>query len=94
MEAPSGDPSKPPFELKEEIGKGSFAVVYRGEAPSGTEVAVKVIDLEKLGDEIDGIQGEINVLSHTSCSQVGRGVIVVTVLTKILVKYWLTCACV
>ena len=55
-------PPGAPFVLKEQIGKGSFGVVYRGETVDGGEsVAVKVIDLEALGDEIDDMQGEINV---------------------------------
>ena len=51
-----------PYVLKEQIGRGSFGKVYRAEhTEDGSSVAVKIIEMEVLGDEIDEIQGEINV---------------------------------
>lgn len=72
---PSAAP--PPFELHEKIGHGSYGIVYRA-TPTSTfsnggssrqEAAVKVIELESIGDEIDEVQGEIAVLSNANCPQ-------------------------
>uniref|UniRef100_A0A7S2SBJ8 non-specific serine/threonine protein kinase n=1 Tax=Rhizochromulina marina TaxID=1034831 RepID=A0A7S2SBJ8_9STRA len=57
-----------PFRRLERIGQGSFGAVYRAEEHgTGRQVAVKVINLEELGDESDEISSEINVLSQASC---------------------------
>ncbi|KAL7271266.1 hypothetical protein RUND412_005991 [Rhizina undulata] len=52
------------FQLLEELGSGSFGVVYKAiERDSGTIVAIKHINLESSEDDIQEIQQEITVLS-------------------------------
>lgn len=52
------------FELLEELGSGSFGVVYKAiDKVSGSIVAVKKIDLESSEDDIEEIQKEIAILS-------------------------------
>ncbi|KAL8728639.1 MAG: hypothetical protein Q9166_005254 [cf. Caloplaca sp. 2 TL-2023] len=52
------------YELLEELGSGSFGVVYKAiERDSGEIVAIKQIDLESSDDDIQDIQQEISVLS-------------------------------
>ncbi len=51
------------FTLYEELGRGSFGVVYRGiDNLTGNIVAVKQIDLESSDDDIEEIQKEIAIL--------------------------------
>ncbi|TPX67693.1 hypothetical protein SpCBS45565_g03575 [Spizellomyces sp. 'palustris'] len=61
------------YEIHHQIGKGSFGearrfaayVVYKGvHKASGTPVAIKVIDFEESGDDIDEIRQEISILSE------------------------------
>ncbi|KAL8711773.1 MAG: hypothetical protein Q9220_003944 [cf. Caloplaca sp. 1 TL-2023] len=52
------------YQLLEELGSGSFGVVYKAiERASGEIVAIKHIDLESSDDDIQDIQQEISVLS-------------------------------
>ncbi|KAL8835683.1 MAG: hypothetical protein Q9170_003222 [Blastenia crenularia] len=52
------------YEVLEELGSGSFGVVYKAiERASGEIVAIKLIDLESSDDDIQDIQQEISVLS-------------------------------
>ncbi|KAL8674871.1 MAG: hypothetical protein Q9168_000757 [Polycauliona sp. 1 TL-2023] len=52
------------YEVLEELGSGSFGVVYKAiERASGEIVAIKQIDLESSDDDIQDIQQEISVLS-------------------------------
>ncbi|KAI4163668.1 MAG: hypothetical protein LQ342_002702 [Letrouitia transgressa] len=52
------------YQLLEELGSGSFGVVYKAiERSSGRIVAIKHIDLETSDDDIQDIQQEISVLS-------------------------------
>ncbi|PHH64957.1 hypothetical protein CDD81_3594 [Ophiocordyceps australis] len=52
------------YQVLEELGRGSFGVVYKGiDKATGEIVAIKNIDLESSNDEIDEIQAEIAVLS-------------------------------
>ncbi|KAK2603747.1 hypothetical protein QQS21_004032 [Conoideocrella luteorostrata] len=57
------------YQVLEELGRGSFGVVYKGiEKATGETVAIKHIDLESNDDDIQDIQAEIAVLS-TCASQ-------------------------
>ncbi|KAK0383400.1 hypothetical protein NLU13_9312 [Sarocladium strictum] len=52
------------YQVLEELGRGSFGVVYKGiERATGEVVAIKHIDLESNDDDIQDIQAEIAVLS-------------------------------
>ncbi|CEJ80940.1 Putative Serine/threonine-protein kinase domain protein [[Torrubiella] hemipterigena] len=52
------------YQVLEELGRGSFGVVYKGiEKATGEIVAIKHIDLESNDDDIQDIQAEIAVLS-------------------------------
>ncbi|KAI2463436.1 Pkinase-domain-containing protein [Annulohypoxylon bovei var. microspora] len=52
------------YQVLEELGRGSFGVVYKGiERTTGEVVAIKHIDLESTEDDIQDIQAEISVLS-------------------------------
>ncbi|KAH7318537.1 kinase-like domain-containing protein [Stachybotrys elegans] len=52
------------YQVLEELGRGSFGVVYKGiEKATGETVAIKHIDLESNDDDIQDIQSEIAVLS-------------------------------
>lgn len=72
------DRRKPPYVLKEKIGRGAFGVVFRGEDPKypGVSVAVKVIELEVLDDEIEEIRREIEVRGEKK-GGVGKGCVMV-----------------
>ncbi|KAI4150623.1 MAG: hypothetical protein LQ340_003974 [Diploschistes diacapsis] len=51
------------YQLLEELGSGSFGIVYKAiEKATGEIVAIKHIDLETSEEDIQEIQGEINVL--------------------------------
>ncbi|KAL2760802.1 hypothetical protein ACRALDRAFT_1027997 [Sodiomyces alcalophilus JCM 7366] len=57
------------YQVLEELGRGSFGVVYKGiEKATGEIVAIKHIDLESSEDDIQEIQGEIAVLSTCASS--------------------------
>ncbi|GLE05256.1 hypothetical protein PINS_up014256 [Pythium insidiosum] len=67
------DPLHVHYELVEKIGDGAFGEVYRGVDTQTNEVcAIKIIDLEAAGDELDDIQQEIHVLSQCSCEQLTK----------------------
>ncbi|KAI4135258.1 MAG: hypothetical protein LQ347_000829 [Umbilicaria vellea] len=52
------------YQVLEELGSGSFGVVYKAiEVATGEVVAIKHIDLESSDDDIQEIQQEISVLS-------------------------------
>ena len=70
----------PPFILHEKVGHGSFGTVYRAtptevffrnskynDRASIREAAVKVIEMETIGDEIDEVRSEVAVLSNAQC---------------------------
>lgn len=59
------------YQVLEELGRGSFGVVYKGiEKATGEIVAIKHIDLESTDDDIQDIQAEISVLSTCASSHV------------------------
>ncbi|KAK6856116.1 hypothetical protein PG995_008267 [Apiospora arundinis] len=59
------------YQVLEELGRGSFGVVYKGiEKATGEVVAIKHIDLESTDDDIQDIQAEISVLSTCASSHV------------------------
>ncbi|KAI1100733.1 Pkinase-domain-containing protein [Jackrogersella minutella] len=59
------------YQVLEELGRGSFGIVYKGiEKTTGEVVAIKHIDLESTDDDIQDIQAEISVLSTCASSYV------------------------
>ncbi|KAH8882872.1 Pkinase-domain-containing protein [Thozetella sp. PMI_491] len=57
------------YQVLEELGRGSFGVVYKAiEKATGEIVAIKHIDLESSEDDIQEIQQEITVLSTCASS--------------------------
>ncbi|KAJ3161401.1 putative protein serine/threonine kinase [Geranomyces michiganensis] len=61
------------YEIQNQIGKGSFGAVYRGiHKPTGAAVAIKVVDFEESGDDIDEIRQEISILSELDSPWVTR----------------------
>ncbi|GAA5943405.1 uncharacterized protein JCM15063_002940 [Sporobolomyces koalae] len=53
------------FQRKELVGKGAYGGVYKGiHTPTGTVVALKVIDLDTPDDDISEIQKEVALLSE------------------------------
>ncbi|KAM0246616.1 hypothetical protein ACHAQJ_010140 [Trichoderma viride] len=59
------------YQVLEELGRGSFGVVYKGiDKVTGETVAIKHIDLESSDDDIQDIQAEIAVLSTCASSYV------------------------
>ncbi|KAM3506745.1 hypothetical protein MY11210_007422 [Beauveria gryllotalpidicola] len=59
------------YQVLEELGRGSFGVVYKGiEKATGETVAIKHIDLESNDDDIQDIQAEIAVLSTCASAYV------------------------
>ncbi|KAL1302983.1 hypothetical protein AAFC00_003300 [Neodothiora populina] len=61
------------YEMLEELGSGSFGVVYKAiDKTTGDLVAIKHIDLEGSDDDIREIQQEISLLSTCSSNHVTR----------------------
>ncbi|GAX80301.1 hypothetical protein CEUSTIGMA_g7739.t1 [Chlamydomonas eustigma] len=59
------------FERLECIGRGSYGDVFRGvDASSGREVAIKVIYLEDVEDDVEDIYKEIATLAGCNCSNI------------------------
>ncbi|SPQ21097.1 441a919a-029e-4386-a129-c87d6ec99f9e [Thermothielavioides terrestris] len=59
------------YQVLEELGRGSFGVVYKGiDKATGETVAIKHIDLESSEDDIQEIQQEISVLSTCASNYV------------------------
>ncbi|KAI9098896.1 kinase-like domain-containing protein [Phlyctochytrium arcticum] len=61
------------YEIGEQIGKGSFGEVFKCvHRISGEIVAIKVIDFEESGDDIEEIRHEISILSQLHSPYVTR----------------------
>ncbi|KAK5134793.1 hypothetical protein LTR08_006168 [Meristemomyces frigidus] len=61
------------YQMLEELGSGSFGIVYRAlEKSTGDNVAIKHIDLEGSDDDIREIQQEISLLATCSSEYVTR----------------------
>jgi len=61
------------YEKLDRVGKGSFGEVFKGLVrKTGEVVAIKIIDLENIDDEIDDIQKEMLVLSECESKFVTR----------------------
>eukprot|EP00208_Stichococcus_sp_RCC1054_P005432 CAMPEP_0206147108 /NCGR_PEP_ID=MMETSP1473-20131121/32445_1 /ASSEMBLY_ACC=CAM_ASM_001109 /TAXON_ID=1461547 /ORGANISM="Stichococcus sp, Strain RCC1054" /LENGTH=412 /DNA_ID=CAMNT_0053543921 /DNA_START=258 /DNA_END=1492 /DNA_ORIENTATION=- len=59
------------FERSERIGGGSYGEVFRGwDRVRGHEVALKVISLDDVPDDIEAIQQEVAVLSACRCDNI------------------------
>ncbi|KAK9805326.1 hypothetical protein WJX73_002494 [Symbiochloris irregularis] len=59
------------YELLDLLGKGSFGDVFRGlDKETGKEVAIKVINLEDVEDDIEDIRREVAVLAHCKSSNI------------------------
>ncbi|KAI8474384.1 MAG: kinase-like domain-containing protein [Monoraphidium minutum] len=67
------DPDPARIERLECIGRGSYGDVYRGvDTHSGQQVAVKVIDLEDIEDDIEDIHKEISALAGCRSAHITR----------------------
>jgi serine/threonine-protein kinase 24/25/MST4 len=58
------------YQLMQKIGKGGFSSVFKAyDVVTLTTVAIKIIDLEDVGDELDEVNQEILIMSHIQCPQ-------------------------
>lgn len=65
--------SKENYRRVARIGQGNFGSVYRAiDLTTAEMVAIKVIDLEQVDEEIEDIQKEIAALSDCNCTQVTK----------------------
>ncbi|XVE67918.1 hypothetical protein DITRI_Ditri09bG0026500 [Diplodiscus trichospermus] len=76
MEHPLGKPfpvNAKDYKLYEEVGEGVSATVYRALCvPLNEIVAIKVLDLEKCNNDLDGIRREVQTMSLTNHPNVLR----------------------
>eukprot|EP00892_Ulva_mutabilis_P000417 jgi/Ulvmu1/10376/UM061_0059.1 len=55
------------------IGKGSYGSVYEGvDTKNGNKIALKVIDLDELEDDISEVMQEITALANCDCPQITK----------------------
>jgi serine/threonine-protein kinase 24/25/MST4 len=67
-----GDPRER-FELLTKIGKGAYGYVCKAQDRlTGSLVAIKIINLEDAGDEVDDVHQEIAVMSNMNCPQLTK----------------------
>jgi serine/threonine-protein kinase ULK/ATG1 len=65
--------------LEEEVGRGAFAIVYKGYNKSGQEFAVKEIPKSLLNEKLlTSLQKEVSILSTLNCEHIVRLYNVVT----------------
>jgi serine/threonine protein kinase len=58
------------YQLVQKIGEGGYGSVFKAyDVVTSTTVAVKLIDLEDVGDELDDVHQEIAVMSDVNCPQ-------------------------
>ena len=58
------------YRVDEKIGKGGFGFVYKAyDTVKEMVVAIKVINLEAVGEEMDDVQQEISIMSACQCAQ-------------------------
>ncbi|KAL7754074.1 kinase that interacts with cdc31p [Sorochytrium milnesiophthora] len=61
------------FVKQERIGRGSFGEVFKGvNTQTGNPVAIKILDLETSGDDINDIQREINLLRRCESDNITK----------------------
>ncbi|KIZ06977.1 hypothetical protein MNEG_0971 [Monoraphidium neglectum] len=73
MEPFAIDPDPTRIERLECIGRGSYGDVYRGiDTQTGQQVAIKVIDLEDIEDDIEDIHKEISALAGCRSDHITR----------------------
>ena len=69
----SGTDPRERFELLAKIGKGGYGYVCKAlDTVTNTLVAVKIINLEDAGDEVDDVHQEIAVMSNMNCPQLTK----------------------
>jgi len=67
-----GDPRER-FEILTKIGKGAYGYVCKAlDTHTNTLVAIKIINLEDAGDEVEDVHQEIAVMSNISCPQLTK----------------------
>jgi serine/threonine-protein kinase 24/25/MST4 len=69
---PAGDPRER-YELQAKIGKGAYGYVCKAiDRFDNQPVAIKIINLEDAGDEVDDVHQEIAVMSNMNCPQLTK----------------------
>ena len=68
----SGDP-RDRYELQARFGKGAYGYVCRAiDTTNNQHVAIKIINLEDAGDEVEDVHQEIAVMSNMNCPQLTK----------------------
>lgn len=61
------------YEFNAKIGRGGYGYVYRAwDLYEEKVVAIKIINLEDVGDELDSVHQEISVMSASNCDQLTK----------------------
>ncbi|KAM7280324.1 hypothetical protein ACFE04_007458 [Oxalis oulophora] len=62
------------YKLYEEVGEGASAIVYRALCvPFNEIVAIKVLDLEKCNNDLDGMRREVQIMTLTNHANLLKG---------------------